>query len=166
MTDNAAGQLDAFVTPGTLLKAAREGQELDAREVAERLNWMPGYVEIIESDNYRALLSPAFARGYVKAYGRLLAVDEKKLLGTFDELRDGRQDMAPRRVQTRPLQLQRTGFGVIVGLVVLGLLIFALWWWQGGSESSMKGLEQSLEERADPGMDARSDGDRTVAGDE
>lgn len=166
MTDNAALQLDAFVTPGTLLKAAREGQELDPREVAERLNWMPGYVEIIESDNYPALLSPAFARGYVKAYGRLLAVDENQLLDTFDKLRGGSQDLTPKRVQTRPPQVQRTGFGVIVGLVVLGLLVFALWWWQGGSESPIKGLEQSVEGRAAPGMDARSEGDRTVAGDE
>ena len=45
MSDNATLQLDAFVTPGTLLKAGREAQKLSTREVAERLNWMPGYVE-------------------------------------------------------------------------------------------------------------------------
>ena len=165
MTDNAALQLDACVTPGTLLKAAREGQELDPREVAERLNWMPGYVEIIESDNYPALLSPAFARGYVKAYGRLLALDEKQLLDTFDEFCDGRQAMSPRQVQSRPLQLQRTGFGVIIGLAVLGLLIFALWWWQLGSEPSTRARAQIVEVEGYPGMDARREGDRTVAGD-
>ena len=162
MTDNLALQMDAFVTPGALLKAVREEQALATGEVAERLHWLPGYVEIIESDNYQALLSPAFARSYVKAYGRLLALDETQLLDTFDQFCEGRQDVAPRRMQSRPLQLQRTGFGVIVGLVVLGLLVFALWWWQGGSEPSIKGLEGSL----DSGMDARSEDDRTVAGDE
>ncbi len=43
MSDDASEQLDAFVTPGTLLKAAREAQELSQREVADRLHLMPGY---------------------------------------------------------------------------------------------------------------------------
>lgn len=166
MTDNLALQLDAFVTPGTLLKAVREEQSLATAEVAERLHWMPGYVEIIESDNYQALLSPAFARSYVKAYGRLLALDEKQLLDTFDEFCEGREAMSPRQVQSRPLQLQRTGFGVIIGLAVLGLLIFALWWWQIGAATSTTGLAQSVDANGNPGMDAVREADKTVAGDE
>ena len=165
MSDNAALQLDAFVTPGTLLKAGREAQKLSTREVAERLNWMPGYVEIIERDDYQALLSPAFARAYVKAYGRLLAMDQQQLLETFDRHRDGRQDLTPRRVQTRPLQLQRTGLGVIVGLVVLGILVFALWWWQVGSTTSPHPLEQGVQATVDAGMGGQREGDRVVAGD-
>ena len=71
MTDEV--QLDAFITPGTLLKTAREAQQLSEREVADRLNWMPGYTAIIERDDFQALRRPAFARGYVKAYGTMLA---------------------------------------------------------------------------------------------
>jgi cytoskeleton protein RodZ len=165
VSDDAALQLDAFVTPGTLLKAAREAQELSTREVAERLNWMPGYVEIIERDDYQALLSPAFARAYVKAYGRLLAMDQQQLLETFDRHRDGRQDLTPRRVRTRPLQLQRTGLGVIVGLVVLGILVFALWWWQVGSTTSPHTPEQGVQATVDAGVGGQREDDRVVAGD-
>jgi cytoskeleton protein RodZ len=163
---DTALQLDAFVTPGTLLKAAREGEELSTREVAERLNWTPGYVEIIERDDYQALLSPAFARGYVKAYGRLLAMDEQQLLATFDQYRDSRQDMAPRRVQTRPLQMQHTGLGVVVGLAVLGILVFVLWWWQVGSAAAPAALEQDAQGTVDAGIPGQSEGDRVVAGGE
>ena len=62
-------QLDAFTTPGSLLKAAREKEGMSQREAADRLNLMPDYVGIIERDDYQALRSPPFARGYVKAMG-------------------------------------------------------------------------------------------------
>ena len=90
MSDDASEQLDAFVTPGTLLQAAREALELSQREVADRLHLMPGYPAIIERDDYKALLHPAFARGYVKAYGKLVGVDETRLLAAFDRLRSER----------------------------------------------------------------------------
>ncbi len=136
MTEEAARQLDAFTTPGTLLRAAREAQGIGEREAADRLNLMPGYVAILERDDYQALRSPPFARGYVRAYGKMLGLDEVELLACFDQLRDSdpeRQAAQTRqRVVTRPLQFQRTGLGVVIGLAVLLLLVLALWWWQGG----------------------------------
>ena len=119
MTDDALQQLDAFTTPGTLLKAAREAQGIPEREAADRLNLMPGYVAILEQDDYDALRSPAFARGYVKAYGKMLGLDEEQLLSCFDQLRAADQSTGKKRIETRPLQLQRTGLGVV------------LWLWQG-----------------------------------
>jgi len=126
-----AVQLDAFATPGTLLKAAREKQGLSAREAADRLNFMPNYVEILERDDYEALRSPPFARGYVKAYGRLLGLDEQQLLSLFDQVNTEAVVQRKPRVETRPQQFQRTGLGVVVGLGVLLLLVAALWWWGG-----------------------------------
>jgi cytoskeletal protein RodZ len=137
VTDNGPRQLDAFTTPGTLLKAAREAQGIPEREAADRLNLMPGYVAILERDDYQALRSPPFARGYVKAYGKLLGLDEGQLLDSFDQLRDRDRDrdqvqvQQQKRIEAKPLQLQRTGLGVMVGLAVLLLLVLALWWWQG-----------------------------------
>jgi cytoskeletal protein RodZ len=129
-----AVQLDAFTTPGTLLRAARKLQGLSEREAADRLNFMPDYVAILERDDYQSLRSPTFARGYVKAYGRLLDLDEEQLMSVFDQLDSVEPVQQERRIETRPLQLQRTGLGVIIGLGVLLLLVVALWWW--GQESS------------------------------
>ena len=131
MNAEVENQLDAFVTPGTLLKAAREAKEMSEREAADRLNWMPGYTAIIERDDFQALRRPAFARGYVKAYGKLLGIDEQQLLDAFDSLQAGAEVQAQKRVSSRPVQLQRTGLGVIVGLVLLLLLVLAIWWWRG-----------------------------------
>jgi cytoskeletal protein RodZ len=120
-------------SPGAMLKAAREQQEVSQREAADLLNWMPGYVEIVERDEYTALRRPSFARGYVKAFGRLVELDEGILMDAFDAL-DNRIDRAAKSAAKdprTPLQLQKTGLGVVVGLGSLSLIIAALWWWQG-----------------------------------
>lgn len=127
-------QIDAFTTPGTLLKAAREAEGMSEREAADRLNLMPGYVAILERDDYQALRSPAFARGYVKAYGRLLGLAEKELLPLFDELIASAPNQEQQRIETRPLQLQHTGLSVAIGLGVLVLFVCVLWLWQGGRD--------------------------------
>ncbi len=131
MTDEAV-QLDAFTTPGSLLKKARKAQGMSEREAADRLNLMPNYVAIIERDDYQALRSPPFARGYVKAYGRLLGLDEQNLMSVFDAVNVVDSAQQEKRIETRPLQLQRTGLGVVVGLGILMLLVVVLWWWEEG----------------------------------
>ena len=139
-------QLDAFTTPGSLLKAARLAKGMTEREAADRLNFMPDYVAILERDDYQALRSPPFARGYVKAYGRLLGLDEQNLMTVFDEVVDVPPVRYERREDTRPVQLQRTGLGVVIGLGVLLLLVLALWWWQeGGAEGAIPALGKGVQ---------------------
>jgi len=120
-------QLDAFITPGSLLKTARKEQGMTEREAADRLNLMPNYVGILERDDYKSLRSPPFARGYVKAYGRMLGLHEETLMAVFDQV----NLVAPVKSQalkdTRPLPFQRTGLGVVIGLLVLLLLGVVLW---------------------------------------
>lgn len=150
-------QIDAFVTPGQLLKAARKAKKLPEKEAEERLNWAPGYVDVIERDDYQALRSPAFARGYVKAYGRLVELDEEQLLATFDEMRASTEVEQRKRVETRPLQLQRTGMGVVVGLVVLALLMLALWLWQGGRDTAAQNSAIDEASAELPGLETSAD---------
>ncbi len=130
LSDEALRQIDAFMTPGSLLKAARVRRGLSEGEVAERLKILPRYVAVLERDDYEALRNPAFARGYVRSYGRLLGLDIAVLERALAEF-DGEQPGNRRQVQTRPLQLQRTGVGVAVGLAVLFVLVLALWWQRG-----------------------------------
>lgn len=130
MSDGGTSQLDVAVSPGALLKAARQEQELSEREVADRLHLMPGYPAVIERDEFQALRHPAFARGYVKAYGKLLGVDEDQLLGAFDRLQAEAANPEPRKIRTPALQLQHTGTAVVVGLLLLTLLVVAIWWWR------------------------------------
>lgn len=110
---------------------------MSEREAADLLNLMPDYVAILERDDYQALRSPPFARGYVKAYGRLLGIDEDRLLPLCDEIIAKGPDPQKMRIETRPLQLQPTGLGAVVGLATLVLLVGVLWWWQADSSEAV-----------------------------
>lgn len=122
----------ARVSPGAMLQAAREARGLSALEVSRRLYWLPEYVALIERDEFDRLRRPAFARGYVRAYARMLGLDETIVLAGYDEVRPA----SPVRPDTprsgRPLPLQSTGVGIILGLGVLALLVLGLWWAQSG----------------------------------
>jgi len=144
--DRAEQQLDfVALSPGAMLRAAREAQQMSDREAAERLNWLPSYVPMIERDDYQSLRSPAFARGYIRAYGKLLQLDEEELIAAFEVLTDGAiEGGRGKRVITEPLQLQRTGWGIVIGLLVLGLLVAGLWWWQTGQGRETAALQSTL----------------------
>lgn len=125
-----------------MLRSARLAKQLSTREVEDLLNLMPGYVDILERDDYQGLRAPAFARGYVRAYGQLMGLDEEELLQAFDEQRANRAE-EKKRVETKELHLQRTGTGVVVGLVVLLLLFVGLWLWQGRDASDREPLPEA-----------------------
>jgi cytoskeleton protein RodZ len=125
--------VDASLSPGEMLRAARLDQHISEREAADRLNWMPDYVAIVEQDNYSALRRPSFARGYVKAFGRLVELNEDQLMSAFDTLLEGLNTASSGAAKSprSPLQLQKTGWGVVIGLSLLFPIIVALWWSRG-----------------------------------
>lgn len=129
VSNQALQPVEGFTSPGTILRLAREAAQMTEREAADRLNLMPDYVGILERDDYQALRSPAFARGYLKAYARLLEIDEERVMPLYDEI--VAQEPTKERIETKPLQLQHTRAGVAVSLVLMLLLVAALWWWQG-----------------------------------
>ncbi|MEM1113924.1 MAG: helix-turn-helix domain-containing protein [Pseudomonadota bacterium] len=119
---------------GAQLRTARNKLALSELEVEERLNWLPGYVQLIEGDRYDALRRPTFARGYVQAYCKLLGISSQGVLQAFDDFRpEWDHRVTPRRIETRPLQLQQTGAGVVIGVVVMVVMVAGLWWWQVGA---------------------------------
>ncbi len=131
---------------------------MDEAEVADRLNWLPGYVALIEADDYQSLPRPAFARGYVRTYGKLVGVDEAQLLAALEQFGPSGERL-DRKVRSRPPQLQRTGIGVVIGLCVLLLLVLALWWWRGGGNESFAVSTGAAAPAADPARPATAAGE-------
>jgi cytoskeleton protein RodZ len=76
---------DVKAGPGSALLAERQAREIAVHEVAEVLNLPIGTVEAIEENNYELLPSAVFAKGYIRAYARLLEMDSDALVAAFPD---------------------------------------------------------------------------------
>ncbi len=78
MPQNAAPEL-----PGRRLAAARTARGLTITEIALRLKFAPRQIEALESDRYDALAGPAFVRGMIRAYAKLVGEDADALIAAL-----------------------------------------------------------------------------------
>ncbi len=58
--------------PAPLVRAGRESRKLSQQDIADTLNLTLRVVDDIEAENWTRLPPPAFTRGYLRAYARLL----------------------------------------------------------------------------------------------
>lgn len=133
--------------PGAMLRQAREARGWTQSEVARRLNLRLAVIESIDHDEYKAGVAVTFLRGYVKAYAKVVGVDEQTALAAFDGM-SGIEQMstaAPMqsfskktRQQASDKWLKRISWLVLLGL--LGSLFY--WWWQ---DSGASYIERTLE---------------------
>jgi cytoskeleton protein RodZ len=68
------------VAPGSLLAAQRQARGWSVEQVASQLKLAPRQVVAIEADNFGALPGLAIARGFVRAYAKLMGMDASALL--------------------------------------------------------------------------------------
>ena len=72
--------------PGERLRQARLLQGREIKDIASDLNINARIISAIEADDYKLLPEPAFIRGYLRAYGRLLGIDSDTLILQFNEI--------------------------------------------------------------------------------
>ncbi len=128
INDNTAPQ-----STGSRLREAREQLGLTQQSVAERLCLKLAMIHNIEEDK-PCDVSPAFLRGYVRSYARLVHLAEDDLLFAPDEQTSGASTvLSPvpgfnfnkgRKKQDSWLML----FTWLIVFIVTGLT--GLWWWQ------------------------------------
>ena len=71
-------------SPGQMLSAARVQQNLSQREVAETLHITMHYVNAIEHDEHDKLPGAVFAKGYIKRYAEIMALDETAVMAAYE----------------------------------------------------------------------------------
>ncbi len=123
-----AEQPAAGKTPGEMLRTAREAQGISAREMADRLNWMPTYVEAIEANQFDVLRGRAFVLGYLRNYGKLVSVPEAELLAALDAMNI--TDDEPSALVGAPMPrsgIQQPVLGIAIGVVAALLLVIVFW---------------------------------------
>jgi cytoskeleton protein RodZ len=73
----------ATPAPGAQLAAYRKERGWSIEQVASQLNLAPRQIQAIENDDYPALPGMAVARGFVRAYAKLLKADAAPLLAAM-----------------------------------------------------------------------------------
>ncbi|MCW8963381.1 MAG: DUF4115 domain-containing protein [Gammaproteobacteria bacterium] len=112
---------------GGELRNAREAKSMTVEEVARRLNLEPHVVDKLEHNDYEFLPEPAYIRGYLLAYIRLMDLPIA-LLKSFDEVNSANQ---PLLHGSRPAKSScgQDGWSrcIGIGLVVVLIVGLALW---------------------------------------
>ena len=134
-----AAEVTAQASPGELLRRERETQGLSRDEVAAALNLRPAVVDGLEADDYDQVPIVAYRRGYLRAYARLLGMEDRTVLDAYTSRFEGDEPerrVTPVQVTRPPSRIGAWLFKLVTLLVIAGLIGLTLMWWQsrGGSE--------------------------------
>lgn len=119
--------------PGDTLRNAREEKGWTLAAVAQQLNLTERSLARIEAGDFSQLPGHTFARGYVRAYAKLLGLDQTRLVQEFDQHTgtnaSGSSVHSLGRIE-EPGRLSRS-FMRFFGFALLLVLAAAAWfWWQ------------------------------------
>ncbi|WP_444676786.1 RodZ domain-containing protein [Halomonas sp. E19] len=131
--DNDAVDFSSTSSPGELLRRERETQGLSVEEVATALNLRPAVVVGLEADNYEQVPIAAYRRGYLRAYARLLGIDDGPILAAYRHSFGGQETehrVTPVQVTRPPSRIAAWLFKLVTLLVIAGLIGLTLAWWQ------------------------------------
>ena len=112
---------------GQRLRQARERQQLELAEIARTLRLSPESVQALEMDNYHPFAAPAYVRGYLRNYARLIGVSEQAILSEFDSAGHSESNTPKVRSFDKLSRQQNNHLGSWIALAGLLLLATAGW---------------------------------------
>ncbi|MDR0209129.1 MAG: helix-turn-helix domain-containing protein [Pseudomonas putida] len=128
--------------PGEVLRQARESREWSQAEVARKLNLTLSSLNNLENGAFDKLPGHTFARGYIRAYAKLMDMDQAPLVEAFDHYTGthakGSEVHSLGRIE-EPVRLSHNilrGVSLLLLVVVVGGGFF---WWQ--DQSSLRGKD-------------------------
>ncbi len=140
------------IGPGERLQAARIQQGLSLDDVAGRMHLSPGILEAIEENNFEEITAPIFVKGYLRAYARIVALDEDEMIQQYVDYYSEEDPPISSTSNTIPelsvadVRIKWTTYLVVV---VLAVLLAAWWWNKGQNEESAISLDTQT-----PGLEA------------
>ncbi len=134
-TTSSFGNLGNAQRPGEYLRQLRLSQKRELADVARALNMPERQVAAIEADDYKALPEPAFIKGYLRAYSKLLSVDAGPLILRFNEIytsdtglpNNHALENSPLKVLGRLQRGRKPGFKWFKWLVIILIAAAVIW---------------------------------------
>ena len=113
---------------GALLKAKRKETGLTYAQVSEQIRVGARYLEALENEDWDHLPSPAFIKGFIRSYARVLGLSEEGLIALYQETAPPSQAM-PKPLQAAPKKKKGLIYLMLVFTVLGGG--FAAYEWIG-----------------------------------
>ncbi|MGH8416017.1 MAG: RodZ domain-containing protein [Pseudomonas sp.] len=143
--------------PGETLRQARESKDWSLPDVALRLNLTATSLGYVESGDFDKLPGHTFARGYIRAYAKLMGLDQAALVSQFDQYTgtDGKgSDVHALGRIEEPVRLSHNILRIVSLLLLVALIGGGFVWWQDqatlrGKEPTNLGMEHVEVESAD-----------------
>ncbi|WP_341522878.1 RodZ family helix-turn-helix domain-containing protein [Pseudomonas sp. G.S.17] len=130
------------VNPGETLRQARENKNWSLPDVALRMNLTVTSLSNLEAGDFDKLPGHTFARGYVRAYAKLLELDQTALVNQFDQYTgtDGKGSAvhALGRIE-EPVRLSHNILRIVSLLLLVVLVGGGFLWWQ--DQASQRGKD-------------------------
>ncbi|MFO7801847.1 MAG: helix-turn-helix domain-containing protein [Desulfovermiculus sp.] len=152
---------------GAYLKEERERQGLSLEDVQQKTKISLSSLEAIEEGRINELPHPVYAKGFIKNYAHYLGLNAEELAGTFaqkagideefeDETEHLQHELTPARTRSK-----WTLISILISLVllvVLGWLLYDLFWASPEPDTSSQGSKssQSVQTQNGQGPGAKS----------
>jgi cytoskeleton protein RodZ len=125
--------------PGATLRKARMDKGLALQDVASQLNLSVSTLTNLEAGALERLPGHTFARGYIRAYAKLLGLDQAPLVAAFDQFSGSNAQGSNVNSLGRIKEPVRLGKGLrqLISSALLLLVVVAgyLWWQERSADS-------------------------------
>ena len=131
------------VNPGETLRLARENNGWTLAEVALKLNLTASSLSNLETGAFDKLPGHTFARGYIRAYAKLLGMDQTSLVHEFDLYTgtdaNGSNVHSLGRIE-EPVRVSHTILRIVSLLLLIAVIGGGFIWWQDQTSMRAKDL--------------------------
>jgi cytoskeleton protein RodZ len=129
------------VNPGETLRQARESNGWSLAEVALKLNLTVSSLSNLEAGAFDKLPGHTFARGYIRAYAKLLGMDQAVLVQQFDQSTGtdskGSNVHSLGRIE-EPVRVSHTILRIVSLLLLVAVVGGGFAWWQDQTSQRTK----------------------------
>ncbi|WP_338575479.1 RodZ family helix-turn-helix domain-containing protein [Pseudomonas canadensis] len=140
------------VNPGDTLRQARESNGWSLAEVALKLNLTTTSLGNLEAGAFDKLPGHTFARGYIRAYAKLLGIDQAILVQEFDQFTgtdsQGSNVHGLGRIE-EPVRVSHTILRIVSLLLLIAVIGGGFVWWQDQTSQRAKDLTSNAMEHVE-----------------
>ena len=140
------------VNPGETLRQARESNGWSLAEVALKLNLTTTSLGNLEAGAFDKLPGHTFARGYIRAYAKLLGIDQAVLVQEFDQFTgtdsQGSNVHGLGRIE-EPVRVSHTILRIVSLLLLIAVIGGGFVWWQDQTSLRSKDLTSNAMEHVE-----------------